>query len=70
MAHKDSELQAEATLVAHDLTNLLGVILNYTQFALDTLPTDHSARDDLESVQRAAREAAELTRRLARAARV
>jgi len=50
--------------VAHDFNNLLTVIFASTEFALATLPKDHSAREDLEATLEAARQARELTTQL------
>ncbi|HEY9427490.1 MAG TPA: ATP-binding protein [Gemmatimonadaceae bacterium] len=50
--------------VAHDFNNLLTVIKAHTFIALDGLPADAPAREDLVAVNDAAGRAADLTRRL------
>jgi two-component system cell cycle sensor histidine kinase/response regulator CckA len=50
--------------VAHDFNNMLGVILGRAEVALDKLPADSPARDDLAEVSKAARRSADLTRQL------
>jgi len=53
-----------ATGVAHDFNNLLTVILSFSQFVHDDLPTEHPARQDLKEVVECAGRAAGLTRQL------
>ncbi|RZU51085.1 PAS domain S-box-containing protein [Krasilnikovia cinnamomea] len=50
--------------IAHDFNNLLAIILNYSQFAAEQIPTDSEARDDLARVLRAAERARRLTHQL------
>ena len=50
--------------VAHDFNNLLTVIKAHAFIALEGLPADEPAREDLEAVNEAAGRAADLTRRL------
>jgi PAS domain S-box-containing protein len=50
--------------IAHDFNNLLAVILNYADFLKDDLPEDHTAREDVNEIHRAAERAAALTRQL------
>jgi nitrogen-specific signal transduction histidine kinase/CheY-like chemotaxis protein len=50
--------------IAHDFNNLLEVILNYAELALDELDEHPAIRADVQEIERAARRAAELTRRL------
>ena len=50
--------------VAHEFNNLLQAIFAFTGFALEALPPDHAASDDLRQVLAAAERAAMLTRQL------
>lgn len=50
--------------VAHDFNNMLGVILGFTEMALEVLPEEHAAAQDLAQVRVAATHSAELTRQL------
>ena len=50
--------------VAHDLNNLLSVMLSYAVLVLGRLPAEDPAREHLEEIRDAANRAAELTRRL------
>ena len=50
--------------IAHDFNNLLTAILGYCDLALESLPADMSARDDVEEIRRASQRAAELTHQL------
>lgn len=50
--------------VAHDFNNLLSVILTSTEFALARLPASDPVRADVEQVQAAGQQAAQLTRQL------
>jgi len=50
--------------VAHDFNNLLSVIIGYSTFALDELPQDAPAREDITVIQSAGQRAAVLTRQL------
>lgn len=50
--------------VAHDFNNMLGVILGFTDMAVEELPEDHPAVRDLRQVQAAGRHSADLTRQL------
>ena len=49
--------------IAHDFNNLLGVITSYAGFLATDLPPGQQA-DDVEQIQQASKQAAELTRRL------
>ncbi|GAA2289974.1 hypothetical protein GCM10010149_41050 [Nonomuraea roseoviolacea subsp. roseoviolacea] len=48
---------------AHDLGNLLGVILGHAELALDALPEDAPGRADVERIRRAAERGEALARR-------
>ena len=50
--------------VAHDFNNMLGVILGFTDMAMEALPDDHPATRDLREVHAAASHSADLTRQL------
>jgi len=50
--------------VAHDFNNLLAAILTYGEFIAEELEPDHPLQDDVAEVRKAARRAAELTRKL------
>ena len=50
--------------VAHDFNNLLTAILGYCDLALESIPLDAPASDDVQEIRRAAKRAAELTHQL------
>jgi PAS domain S-box-containing protein len=50
--------------IAHDFNNLLTAILGYCDLALDAIPADSKASEDVLEVRRAAQRAAELTHQL------
>lgn len=50
--------------VAHDYNNMLGVILGYTEMALDKLYHDDPLYNDLTEIQKAAERSADITRQL------
>jgi PAS domain S-box-containing protein len=50
--------------IAHDFNNILAVVLNYTQFALEQAARQPRLRADLEEIDTAAQRAADLTREL------
>jgi two-component system cell cycle sensor histidine kinase/response regulator CckA len=50
--------------IAHDFNNLLGAIIGYADLLLDSLPENDPIRSDLESIRKAGRKAAALTRQL------
>jgi len=50
--------------VAHDLNNILAVIMGHTGLTIAALPPDHEMRPELESIQAAAERAAGLTKNL------
>jgi signal transduction histidine kinase len=59
------ELMSEQTRrVAHDLNNLLMVILGEAELASSDLPDGSPAAESLEAIQTAGRRAAELVRQL------
>ncbi|MDX9975048.1 MAG: PAS domain S-box protein, partial [FCB group bacterium] len=50
--------------VAHDFNNMLGVILGYTELALEELGPAHPLHADLTEIRKAAERSADLTRQL------
>ena len=50
--------------VAHDFNNMLGVILGYTELALEQVGPAHPIFDDLQEIRNAAERSADLTRQL------
>ncbi|MEP0846861.1 MAG: PAS domain S-box protein [Phycisphaerae bacterium] len=50
--------------IAHDFNNLLTAIIGYAEMTQLSLPADHSLRQNLQQIQRAAQRAGELTRHL------
>jgi PAS domain S-box-containing protein len=50
--------------VAHDFNNQLSVILSFTHLAINAMPEDSSAREDMREVLKAGERAAALTRQL------
>ena len=50
--------------IAHDFNNLLTAILGYCDLALEGIPSDSTASEDVAEVRRAAQRAAELTHQL------
>ncbi len=50
--------------IAHDLSNLMSAMFGWLEIAASQLPPDHSARESLKMVDRAARQAVGLTRSL------
>ena len=50
--------------VAHDLANLLTVILGYTELVLGELGPDHPSSPELQEVQRSAEQAGSLVKEL------
>jgi nitrogen-specific signal transduction histidine kinase len=50
--------------VAHDFNNMLGVILGYTELAMEKAPPLDPLHADLEEIQKAAQRSADLTRQL------
>ncbi len=50
--------------IAHDFNNILSPIMGYADLALNDLPGDHPARDDIEQVLKAARRARDLVKQM------
>jgi two-component system cell cycle sensor histidine kinase/response regulator CckA len=50
--------------IAHDFNNILAVILNYAEFALEELPDDSQAKQDVTEIQAAGKRAADLVHQL------
>ena len=50
--------------VAHDFNNLLGVIMGYSELALDQIDPEHSAHGQLQQIRKASERASALTRQL------
>jgi PAS domain S-box-containing protein len=50
--------------VAHDFNNILMVIIGHAHVVLDELGAEHSLREDVEQIKKAAQRSAELTRQL------
>ena len=50
--------------IAHDFNNMLGVILGYSDFALESLSPSESAYGDIIEIKKAATHSAELTKQL------
>jgi signal transduction histidine kinase len=50
--------------VAHDFNNMIGVILGYTELALQTIVPDHPLYTHFQQIHKAAGYSAELTRQL------
>jgi PAS domain S-box-containing protein len=63
-AQKMEALGLLAGGVAHDFNNLLTSILGFSNLALDSLPTDHPAREDIKEVVNGAERAVKLTSQL------
>jgi len=63
-AQKMEALGLLAGGVAHDFNNLLTSILGFSNLALESLPEDHPAREDIKEVVNGAERAAKLTAQL------
>jgi signal transduction histidine kinase len=60
-----AELRAHVAKTAHDLSNALGAVLNYTTFLSEDLSTVEAAREYLPYLESAARRALQLVDQLA-----
>jgi signal transduction histidine kinase len=59
------QLRANVAKTAHDLSNALGAVLNYSTFLSEDLSTSEVAREYLPHLENAARRALQLVDRLA-----
>ncbi len=50
--------------IAHDLNNIMTVVVGYTEFIADKLEKDHPVREDLNEVRKASQRCTSLTRQL------
>ena len=50
--------------VAHDFNNMLGIILGFTELALEDIEPEHSLYESLKGIEKAANRSADLTRQL------
>ncbi len=60
-----AQLRANVAKTAHDLSNALGAVLNYSTFLSEDLSTSEAAREYLPHLESAARRALQLVDRLA-----
>ena len=63
-AQKTESVGRLAGGVAHDFNNMLGVILGYTEIALNKIEADQPMYSALRGIQQAAQRSADLTRQL------
>src|SRR5262249_7363493 len=63
-SHKMEAVGQLAGGIAHDFNNLLTIISGNVQLALETLPLDSMARDDIQHALAASHRAAQLTKQL------
>ncbi|MBM2616671.1 PAS domain S-box protein [Actinoplanes sp. LDG1-06] len=66
-AHQAQRMESLGKLaggLAHDFNNILGIIVNYTEFAIDETEDKPAVREDLQHVRSAADRAQGLTRQL------
>ncbi|GID30738.1 hybrid sensor histidine kinase/response regulator [Paractinoplanes brasiliensis] len=66
-AHQAQRMESLGKLaggLAHDFNNILGIIVNYTEFAIDETEDKPAVREDLQHVRAAADRAQALTRQL------
>lgn len=63
-AHKMESLGRLAGGIAHDFNNILSAINGFSQLALDSIPPDSSAVEDLEEVIRSGNRAARLVKQI------
>ena len=67
------KMEAIGTLaggIAHDFNNILSAIIGYGELAMDELPSDHRAQDDLKEVFKAGNRAKELVAQILAFSRV
>jgi len=50
--------------MAHDFNNILSIVLSYSEFLLDELPSESPYRADIEEIMKAGKRAVELAKRL------
>jgi signal transduction histidine kinase len=63
-ADEFARYQAHVARTAHDLSNVLGAVLNYAAFLGEDLPASVAAHEYLPHLQRAAKRAVELVDQL------
>lgn len=61
---RELEGSSPVSALAHDFSNILGVILNYAQFVAEEIGEESPARPDVEEIRRAAERGVALTREL------
>jgi signal transduction histidine kinase len=59
-----AQLRADVAKTAHDLSNVLGAVLNYSTFLSEDLAPSEAAREYLPHLESAARRALQLVDRL------
>jgi PAS domain S-box-containing protein len=64
LAQKMEDAGKLAGGIAHDFNNILTAILGYTNLLVDELPSEGTAREDIEGIRKAAGRASDLTRQL------
>ena len=64
MPDRSAEPESGTAAIAHELANLLTVVIGRAHLVLRTLPPDHPARADAEEIEAAAQRAAALSGRL------